>query len=148
MSVMSDMIRAQFKEGDDVRDAGLTTPEGIKRFDDIAYGPDADWQLLGAPDEYYFVAGRTPEGKFYLYRDCLLLLVYSRNHSCGICPRSRGDNDHISDIHVHNDLRRFRSDSKFFLETLCQIPQLQKAFFIDRADDLFDGRICHIHTSC
>ena len=46
MSVMSDMIRAQFKEGDDIRDAGLTTPDGIKRFDDIAYGPDADWQLL------------------------------------------------------------------------------------------------------
>ena len=37
MSVMSDMIRAQFKEGDDIRDAGLTTPDGIKRFDDIAY---------------------------------------------------------------------------------------------------------------
>ena len=46
MSAMSDLIRAQFKEGDDIRDAGLTTPEGIERFDDISYGPDKQWNVL------------------------------------------------------------------------------------------------------
>ena len=46
MSAIADLIRKQFKEGDDIRDAGLTTPAGIKRFDDIAYGPDIDWQVL------------------------------------------------------------------------------------------------------
>lgn len=46
MSVMSDLVRKQFKEGDDIRDAGLTTPEGIERFDDIVYGPDKEWNVL------------------------------------------------------------------------------------------------------
>jgi acetyl esterase/lipase len=40
------MIRKMFKEGDDKRDAGLTTPEDIVRFDDIVYGTDAKWQSL------------------------------------------------------------------------------------------------------
>ena len=46
MSTLSDVVRSQFKAGDDVRDAGLVTPAGIERFDDIAYGPDAAWQVL------------------------------------------------------------------------------------------------------
>ena len=46
MHEMAMMIRKQFGEGDEIRDAGLTTPEGIERFDDIAYGPDPDWQVL------------------------------------------------------------------------------------------------------
>lgn len=46
MSVVSDMIRKAFKEGDDKRDAGLTTPEGIRRFDDIVYGNDDACQVL------------------------------------------------------------------------------------------------------
>lgn len=46
MSEMSDMIRKSMKENDDVRDAGLTTPEDIVRFDDIVYGEDAGWQIL------------------------------------------------------------------------------------------------------
>jgi len=46
MSELSDQIRKSFKEGDDIRDAGLTTPDDIKRFDDIVYGSDADWQVL------------------------------------------------------------------------------------------------------
>ena len=46
MSETSDMIRRNFKAGDDVRDAGLTTPEEIERFDDIVYGSDQDWQVL------------------------------------------------------------------------------------------------------
>ncbi|MBE5842718.1 MAG: alpha/beta hydrolase [Butyrivibrio sp.] len=46
MSELTNMIRKMFKEGDDIRDAGLTTPEDIKRFDDIVYGSDATWQVL------------------------------------------------------------------------------------------------------
>lgn len=39
-------IRKEFKEGDDIRDAGLTTPENVERFDDICYGEDPKWQVL------------------------------------------------------------------------------------------------------
>lgn len=46
MSEISDRIRKQFKEGDDKRDAGLTTPEDVVRYDDIAYGEDTAWQVL------------------------------------------------------------------------------------------------------
>lgn len=38
--------RKEFKAGDDVRDAGLTTPDDIRRYDDILYGEDTGWQLL------------------------------------------------------------------------------------------------------
>ncbi len=46
MSETSDMIRRMFKAGDDERDAGLTTPDSIERFDDICYGSDTKWQSL------------------------------------------------------------------------------------------------------
>ncbi|MBO6127663.1 MAG: alpha/beta hydrolase [Pseudobutyrivibrio sp.] len=46
MSEVSDMIRKMFAEGDDKRDAGLTTPEDVERFDDILYGEDEKWQVL------------------------------------------------------------------------------------------------------
>lgn len=46
MSQTSDMVRKMFKEGDDKRDAGLTTPEDIVRYDDIVYGTDEKWQVL------------------------------------------------------------------------------------------------------
>ena len=46
MHEMAMMIRTQFGEGDAIRDAGLTTPDDVERFDDIAYGPDHDWQML------------------------------------------------------------------------------------------------------
>ncbi len=39
-------IRESFKISDDRRDAGLTTPEDVERFDDIPYGPDGVWQIL------------------------------------------------------------------------------------------------------
>lgn len=39
-------VRKMFHEGDEIRDAGLSDPEGIERFDDIAYGSDLDWQTL------------------------------------------------------------------------------------------------------
>lgn len=40
------LIRKSFKENDDRRDAGLVTPEDVKRFDDIPYGADRVWQIL------------------------------------------------------------------------------------------------------
>lgn len=46
MSQASDFLRKAFGEGDAARDAGLSTPEGIERFDDIVYGTEADWQVL------------------------------------------------------------------------------------------------------
>ena len=46
--------------------------------------PGADWQLLGAPDEYYLVAGRTPEGKFYLYRDLAELELIKAEFTRGL----------------------------------------------------------------
>ena len=46
MSITSKMLRAALKKGDDKRDAGLTTPENVRRFDDIVYGPDKTWNVL------------------------------------------------------------------------------------------------------
>ena len=46
MSVTSDRIRREFKAGDDVRDAGLMTPESVIRYDDLYYGEDKEWQKL------------------------------------------------------------------------------------------------------
>ena len=38
MSITSDKLRREFAESDAIRDAGLTTPEDIRRYDDICYG--------------------------------------------------------------------------------------------------------------
>lgn len=46
MSVRSDELRRSFKENDDIRDRGLTTPENIERYDNICYGGDNKWQIL------------------------------------------------------------------------------------------------------
>ena len=46
MSLASMLVCAAFKKGDDKRDAGLTTPEDIVRFNDIPYGPDPKENLL------------------------------------------------------------------------------------------------------
>ena len=46
MSFTSFLLRRGFKRGDDKRDAGLTTPPGIERFDDLRYGEDAKWNRL------------------------------------------------------------------------------------------------------
>lgn len=57
MSQASDMVRTEFRKGDDIRDAGLTTPGDIIRYDDIVYGEDPKWQSL---DVY---RPRSAEGK-------------------------------------------------------------------------------------
>lgn len=46
MSEISENIRRSFLENDLKRDAGLTTPENILRYDNIAYGEDPKFQLL------------------------------------------------------------------------------------------------------
>lgn len=46
MSRASDMMRKEWKANDAKRDAGLTTPEDIQRFDDIVYGPETEWNSL------------------------------------------------------------------------------------------------------
>ena len=46
MTISTWMIRRMFKKGDDARDAGLSTPAQIERFDDILYGVDRKWQVL------------------------------------------------------------------------------------------------------
>lgn len=42
----TERIRKEFGEGDAARDAGLTTPEDIKRYDNISYGKYGSWNLL------------------------------------------------------------------------------------------------------
>lgn len=80
MSEFTDMIRYTFKEGDAKRDAGLTTPEDIVRFDDIVYGEDAKWQVLDVyrPKD---VAGSLPvivsvHGGAWVYGDKELYQYY------------------------------------------------------------------------
>lgn len=46
MSVTSDMVREVFGNGDAKRDAGLTTPKDIVRYDNILYGQNPKWQIL------------------------------------------------------------------------------------------------------
>ena len=46
MSFTSFLLRTAFRRSDDKRDAQLTTPEGIERFDDLCYGENARWNLL------------------------------------------------------------------------------------------------------
>ena len=46
MSTTSEMIRKMFREGDDIRDAGLRSPDDIVRWDNILYGIDSEWQIL------------------------------------------------------------------------------------------------------
>ena len=46
MSAYTDQIRHDFKANDDIRDAGLTTPKDVIRYDDIPYGTDSPLQAL------------------------------------------------------------------------------------------------------
>ena len=46
MSITSFLVRRSFGSNDRKRDAGLSTPETIERFDDIQYGPERKWQIL------------------------------------------------------------------------------------------------------
>ncbi len=46
MSLTSLIVRYNFGKGDRKRDAGLTTPDDVKRYDNIPYGRDKKWQIL------------------------------------------------------------------------------------------------------
>lgn len=46
MSAASDTMRREWAINDAKRDAGLTTPEDIQRFDTLQYGPDPKWNVL------------------------------------------------------------------------------------------------------
>lgn len=46
MSIISSLLRSSFGRSDAARDAGLTTPEDVVRYDDLRYGDDARWQVL------------------------------------------------------------------------------------------------------
>lgn len=46
MSEVVEWIRKTFTTGDDIRDAGLKTPEDIIRIDNVIYGENSMWQLL------------------------------------------------------------------------------------------------------
>lgn len=46
MSFYSFVLRKLFQYGDNKRDAGLSTPADIQRYDDIQYGADAKWNML------------------------------------------------------------------------------------------------------
>ncbi len=46
MSITSELIRKSFKASDNIRDAGLTTPKDVERFDDILYGKNEEWNVL------------------------------------------------------------------------------------------------------
>ena len=64
MSQASDTMRREWKINDAKRDAGLTTPDDIQRFDDIQYGPDPVEKQTGCiPSKEY--TGKNPG-----YREC------------------------------------------------------------------------------
>lgn len=46
MSALSERLKREFKKSDDIRDAGLTTPKEIVRYDDIPYGRKRSLQVL------------------------------------------------------------------------------------------------------
>lgn len=46
MSIASDTMRKEWAINDAKRDAGLTTPDDVERFNDIQYGPDLKWNML------------------------------------------------------------------------------------------------------
>ena len=46
MSVTGFILRRVFRYFDEKRDAGLTTPANVIRWNDIQYGPDSRWNLL------------------------------------------------------------------------------------------------------
>lgn len=46
MTITGILFRIMCKRSDAKRDAGLTTPDSVRRFDDIPYGPDRKWHVL------------------------------------------------------------------------------------------------------
>lgn len=61
---MVEKFREDCRNNDAVRDAGVTAPENVERFDDIQYGPDGEWNVLDVylPKER-FGGGEDPSGE-------------------------------------------------------------------------------------
>ena len=59
MSEVSERLRVEWAKGDQARDAGLTTPAYIRRYNDIPYGDDRDWNALDVYRNRY-KAGKLP----------------------------------------------------------------------------------------
>ena len=59
MSEVSERLRVEWAKGDQARDAGLTTPAYIRRYNDIPYGDDRDWNVLDVYRNRY-KAGKLP----------------------------------------------------------------------------------------
>lgn len=59
MSETCDRMRIQWALSDQKRDAGLTTPAYIRRYDDIPYGPDPEWNVLDVYRSRY-ASGKLP----------------------------------------------------------------------------------------
>lgn len=80
MSALSDAIRREFAASDAIRDAGLTTPRDIRRFDDLPYGSHPQQRLdVYRPLE---AAGRLPviisvHGGGWVYGDKELYQYYT-----------------------------------------------------------------------
>lgn len=60
MSEISERLRAEFGSGDAQRDAGLTTPANIRRYDGIRYGEDMEWNVLDVYRPRYAFGKRLP----------------------------------------------------------------------------------------
>lgn len=60
MSKISDRVRVDWLKGDTERDAGLTTPSTVLRYNDIPYGPDPQWNIL----DLYLPKKKAPKGGF------------------------------------------------------------------------------------
>jgi acetyl esterase/lipase len=85
MSATSERVRVEWKENDRKRDAGLSTPETVERFDDLRYGKDPERNLL---DVYRPKAekGKLPvivivHGGGWVYGDKDLYQFYGLTHA-------------------------------------------------------------------
>lgn len=59
MTRAAEEMRRNSSLGDEKRDAGLTTPAYIRRYDDIVYGEDRDWNVLDVYRNRY-LSGKLP----------------------------------------------------------------------------------------
>ena len=87
MEKMSSIIRREFKKGDDIRDAGLTAPDDVIRYKDIAYGKDSAMQVLDVyrPKD---TEGILPVDRFF---HCMQISVRMQSMQKNMISRYRKD---------------------------------------------------------
>lgn len=138
-------MRDGMKAGDEIRDAGLTTPENIRRYDDIQYGEDPVWNVL---DVYCLKDTFSPRpviinihGGGWIYGDKELYSHYSMRLA------QRG-------FTVVNFTYRLAPENKYpaALEDVCKVfhwvQTNAKDYFIDLNNvfvlgDSAGGQLCH-----